>query len=296
MGTRLVAIILMIVALAAPQPGRAEKTALLVESLPLGQVDWRLSLVRAVGQSAPSKKDFGKTADPKLALAAARAAADRNLLETFKAVRLRGGDTVGQAALGQNKVMEKLQAMIAALKTDKKDYLSDGTVQITLKLSLLGGVSQLILPPEIQQVEPIRPVSAPLPKEAVPSKTAGDGKDRTGIFTGLVVDARALPFRPAMVVRVVDETAKAVYGPAFVSREHAVQRGVCGFHTSMDKARQDPRIGKKPLTVKGLKLGDGGDAVVVSNADAAKLRSAGEHLAFLRQCRVVFVLPVLKGK
>lgn len=287
---RLIVFILVIGLLALPPLGRADDAGHRVEALPLGTVDWSRGRVQAIGQSMASKKDFGKTADPQLVLAAARAAADRNLLETLKAVRLNADLTVGQAAARQPAIMDNLQAMIVALETTKKAYLSDGTVQITLQMPLYGGFSQLFLPPEIQQIEPIRSVAAPAGR---PDAGQGATADRSGgreVFTGLVVDARGMTFRPAMVVHIEDENGKPVYGPAFVSREHAVQSGICGFYGDLDSARQDGRVQGRPLIVKGLRVSDRATAVVISNADAAKLRSTSEHLAFLRQGRVVMVL------
>ncbi|MBI9082210.1 MAG: hypothetical protein JEZ11_01350 [Desulfobacterales bacterium] len=276
--------------MALPSFGRADDAGHRVEAFPLGSVDWSSGRVQAIGQSMASKKDFGKTADPQLVLAAARAVADRNLLETLKAVRVNTDLSVGQAAERQPAIMENLQTMIVALETTKKAYLSDGTVQITLQMPLYGGFSQLILPPEIQQIEPIRPVAAHAGRPDVGDGATTGKPNSHEVFTGLVVDARGMPFRPAMVVQIEDENGKPVYGPAFVSREHAVQSGICGFYETLDGARQDRRVQGRPLTVKGLRLNEGAPAVVISNADAAKLRSSGEHLAFLRQCRVVMVL------
>jgi hypothetical protein len=56
----------------------------------------------------------------------------------------------------------------------------------------------------------------------------------------------------------------------------------------MDAAARHPRVADKPLVLKGLRTS--GTDIVVSNTDAARLRSAFENLAFLRQCRVVIVL------
>jgi len=59
----------------------------------------------------------------------------------------------------------------------------------------------------------------------------------------------------------------------------------------INRARSDPRVRPNPLIVKGLKTkSPGRSVIVVSNADAAKLRSASEHLSFLRQCRVIIVV------
>ena len=185
-------------------------------------------------------------------------------------------------------MLEKFRAMISALPTAEKAYLSDGTVQVTLRMDLHGAVSQLVLPPEIEQVEPIRPMAAPATAEA--GTTAPPMAKPEKVFTGLVVDARATRARPSLVVQVVDEAGRPVYGPAFVSREHAVQKGMCAFTDAVEAARQDPRVQAQPLVVKGLRVQEGTGAVVISQTDAAKLRGAGEHLDFLRRCGVVFVL------
>ncbi|NQT10001.1 MAG: hypothetical protein HQ573_02380, partial [Desulfobacteraceae bacterium] len=45
------------------------------------------------------------------------------------------------------------------------------------------------------------------------------------------------------------------------------------------------------LTVKGLRTeGHGRSDIVISNADASRLRSASEHLTFLKKCRVMVVV------
>jgi hypothetical protein len=45
------------------------------------------------------------------------------------------------------------------------------------------------------------------------------------------------------------------------------------------------------LIVKALKvLWPGRCDFIISNADAAKLKSASEHLKFLKECRVIIVL------
>ena len=120
---------------------------------------------------------------------------------------------------------------------------------------------------------------------ASPPEPAGD------IFSGLVVDTRGIDFRPALDLKIMDENGHEVYGSAFVSREYAVQTGICGFVRDLAAARRDPRVGTRPLTVRGLSspAARGAD-IVISNADAAKLRSASTHLEFLKQCRVMIVV------
>ena len=89
----------------------------------------------------------------------------------------------------------------------------------------------------------------------------------------------------------MDESGQEVYGSAYVSREFAVQQGMCGYAKNVDAARQNPRVTNNPIMVKGLKTdGPGGSDVIISNADAAKLRSASENLSFMKKCRVMIVV------
>jgi hypothetical protein len=89
----------------------------------------------------------------------------------------------------------------------------------------------------------------------------------------------------------LDENLEEVFGPAYASREFAVQHGVARYTTDVWKAKFDPRVSDNPLIAKALKvLWPGRCDFIISNADAAKLKSASEHLKFLKECRVIIVL------
>ena len=111
------------------------------------------------------------------------------------------------------------------------------------------------------------------------------------IFTGMVVDARNIQALPVLAPKILDENLEEVFGPAFVSREYAVQHGMVRYTTDLLEAKLHPRVSVHPLIVKALKsILPGRCDFIISNADAAKLRSASEHLLFMRECRVVIVL------
>ncbi|MBT9438767.1 MAG: hypothetical protein GAS50_06205 [Desulfobacterales bacterium] len=190
--------------------------------------------------------------------------------------------------------MAKVSGMVKGAQIVKQEYLSDGTVEVTMQMSLHGGFAQLVLPQEIRQVEPIKSVPSlsvepPKPSPDIPSKTAE--KPTSEIYTGLVVNAIGLNARPAMSPKIIDETGQEVYGSAFVSREYAVQQGMSGYAKDITAAQSNPRVTNNPLTVKGLKTeGPGNADIVISNADASKLRSASEHLSFMKKCRVMIVV------
>jgi hypothetical protein len=167
--------------------------------------------------------------------------------------------------------------MVKNAKVVKKEYLTDGTVKIIMEMNLRGGFAQLVLPKDIKPLDSITLVTM--------------NKTSSPVFTGLVVDAKGLGIRPVMVPRILDENNQEVYGSAFVSREYAVQQGMSGYARDLKEIRDNQRVSDHPLVVKGLKtLEPGCSEIVISNADASKLRSASESLYFMKKCRVIIVI------
>ncbi|MDP2646948.1 MAG: LPP20 family lipoprotein [Desulfobacterales bacterium] len=252
------------------------------ERLQNGSINWTTGKVQAKGIGAPPEKDYGKPQARPMALRAARIDALRNILEIVNGVRIDSSTTVKNFAIQSDVINAKVSGMVQGAELVKQEYMSDGTVEIVMQLSLHGGFSQLILPREIKQIEPIKPAVNP---------SASDAKEQMKAFTGLVVDARGLNARPAMAPKILDEDGKEVYGSAYVSREFAVQQGMTGYAKDIKAAITNQRVADNPLTVKGLKTEGGGFSnIVVSNSDAARLRSASEHLSFLKKCRVMVVV------
>ena len=82
-----------------------------------------------------------------------------------------------------------------------------------------------------------------------------------------------------------------MYGSAYVSREWAIKYGIVGYSKDVKAAAKLDRVGKTPGQIKALKaLGDNATDIVISDADAADVRSAAQNLKFLSECRVVFLV------
>jgi len=261
-----------------------EESKDLVEPVGNGSINWSSGLIQAVGMGAPPEWAYGKPQARPMALRAAQLDAYRNLLEVVQGVRIESSTTVKNFMVTDDSIRGQVDGMIRGAQIVKKEYMSDGTVEVTLEMNLTGGFSQLVLPQNVKQIEPIKtsaPEPAPEP-ETVP---------KSHEFTGLVVDARGLNAKPAMSPKILDENNQEVYGAAFVSREYAVQQGMSGYSKNIDTALSNQRVTDKPLTVKGLKTEGGGRSnVVISNADASKVRSASENLSFMKKCRVMIVV------
>jgi hypothetical protein len=263
-----------------------------------GTIDWSRGVVTAKGIGLPGKKGSVHTSDPaNQRFEAAKADAVQNLFRTLTTVKIYENQVVGDVIWKDEVILKNVKEMIADAQVIKQIFLSDGTVEITVQMKLYSGFSQLILPESIQQVTTIKPVvKHSLFNANSAKKSAGPSPKKPGhkIYSGLIVDARGTDARPIMVPRLLDENQTVVYGPAFVSREFAVQHGVCGYTRDLSSALVNTRVANNPLIIKGIKASGPGNAdIILRKTDIDILRSAPEHLSFLKKCRVVLILDAL---
>ncbi len=273
-----------------PCIGICGKQDLIVEQIqPSGIINWTKGFIQAKGKRTPSEKHNDKSLEHQEIIKTAKLAAMKKLLEISKQVRIDTKSLVGDIAAENSPVMTRIEEMVRKANIVKQEFLSDGTVEITMQMSLYGGFIQLVLPREIKQLESIKQKSDKKnlqPVYAKKSKT--DLKLKSSILTGLIVDTRGLKLQPSLYLKICDEGNQEVFGSAFASRDFAVQRGMQGYHKGIKSAETDQRVNTNPLTVKGLRVNSKG--LVISNSDASRLRSAVEHLTFLKECRVIIVI------
>ncbi len=268
---------MMVLMITIPVFGYGENCQNVVEQKEKGCIDWTRGVIEAKGIGIPPKEVTGDTDFQKEVLIDAELDASRKIFEIAKEVRIDGTTDVGTEALGDTAILSKILNMAKNAKIVKKEYLTDGTVTIGMELNLRGGFAQLVLPKDIRPLDSITPVTM----NKIPRRT----------YTGLVVDARGLDVRPVMVPEIIDENHQEVYGSAFVSREYAVQHGMSGYGKNIEISVHYRRVADHPLVVKGLRaVGSGHSQIVISNADASKLRSTSESLSLLKECRVVIVV------
>ena len=259
----------------------------LIEPRENGAIDWTAGVVEAKGTGVPPAYTYSskQQISQQQTLAQATIKAQHNLLETIVNLRINSESRVIDVVETYPSIMAQLRGMVQTAPEieNLRQYQYDGTVEVWSRMKLNGGFSQLILPPEIRHIESIKQVLTPRKTLSRPRSSQ--------IFTGLVVDARTMRAVPVLAPRILDENLEEVFGPAYVSREFAVQQGVARYTTDIWKAKFDTRVSDNPLIAKALKvLWPGRCDFIISNADAAKLKSASEHLKFLKECRVIIVL------
>jgi hypothetical protein len=215
-----------------------------------------------------------------------------DVLKTAESVRIDNSIYVSDFVRETKEYFSKIKDLVSdsqiVLRTDTKDHIT----RATARMPIFGGFSQLILPGDIKQVQTIQLVAP----TNVNSSSANNRPNTTKLnrahpYTGLIVDARNIGALPALVPIIYDENGNEVYGPAFVSREFAVQYGLAGYTHSFETALSHIRVNDNPLIAKGLRLHPSGPCnIVISNMDASRIRSTYEHLSFFRECHVMIVL------
>jgi hypothetical protein len=249
-----------------------------------GLINYEDGYIESVGTGAPPERYYGKPQARPMALRAAQVDAYRNLLETVQGVQIDSQTTVKDFTVESDVINTAISGMVKGAQIVKKEYLSDGTVEVTVRMPL-SGVAKAIIPQAIagdkkEDAKEHKPV--PFSKKRAP-------KDE--IYTGLVIDGRGLQARPAMSPKVFDENGAEVYGTLIVNRDYAVKHGICGYARDLTVAQGNDRVTSSPLTVKALRAqGTGMSELVISATDANIIRSSKDNLTFLQKCRVMVVL------
>lgn len=243
-----------------------------------GSINWRTGDITAIGKAAPKdEKEAGLPSVP----AAARADANRQIILLLKQIKINKVQTVDHYASGNDIILAGIEKTADDARILKQYYTSAMAVEIRIQTSMYGGFLQLVLPEEIRQIPKINPVSAN--KEA-----QTPAKDR---YTGLILDARGLGFEPVLNPVIVSEQGNDIYSSVYISREFAVQNGVCKYACTKEEALKEERIGSRPLFFKGLrKEGKENSSIVVSMSDYHELEKTTERHEFLKECRVVIII------
>jgi hypothetical protein len=158
-------------------------------------------------------------------------------------------------------------------------------------------VAQPPPPPSPSPVAPQPPAAVPEKKSEPASLPARVGEKSLPNpadlppFTGMVLDARGLGMKPALVVRVLDQSGMELYRGNYVPPEKAAQNGLALFSRDLTAAQTNPRVGKNPLTIKGWKVNPATPSdVILGEENAREIAPYAQKGTFLEDCRVMVVL------
>ncbi len=245
-----------------------------IQSFEHGRVDWTNGIVEVWATGSPPADALGPAQGRALAETEAETTARDDLVGLLQSIRVDSKSTVKEALEHQSAKDELVAAVLRDSHVVEKSVSTSGTVRLTVAIRLNGSFGDLVLP-----------------KTIVTIKTVEQSPKKEEDFTGLIIDCRGIPVSPAMVPTIIGEDGQVVYGTAYVSRDQALEEGVAAYARGLAKARGNPRVGPKPLIVRGLRTVKGRSSdVVISNADAGKIKGAGSNISFLHRGRVLFVM------
>jgi hypothetical protein len=239
-----------------------------VQKIGHGEINWSKKTVTATGSGAANLKD-GNVAVARLnAERAAKLDALRNVIETVQGIQVSGSRSAADI-MSNGEIRTRVQGMAQGFKVVDTRYYSDGSVDVIVQMPIDENLTNTLVE---------------RPKKA--RKVSSEG---AATWSGLVINARGLGVQPSMAPRIVDENAKEIYGTEVVSDKGLKQGGIVGY--AKTEGQLADRVGDKPLVVKALKLADKSKTdIVISNADADKLRDPNTNLSFLADGKVVLLV------
>jgi len=216
----------------------------------------------------------------------------RQLIEIVNGVNVTSETTVS-GAMFDDVIKTQVQGAIrGARKVGEPKYLSDTSVEVVYEVSM-NNISRSLLPmAERAPVLSYESVTA----TGTAAAAAGQGGGAAAApasdgVTGIIIDGSGLGLRPAMSPRILNQSGTVLYGPGQYDRDYAAANGVVGYAKTLGQAKADTRVQGNPLVLRGASAsGTAKTDVIISNADAGKLVSAGRSAGLLQDCRIMFVL------
>ena len=244
-----------------------------------GTINWTTGNILAIGKA--SVEDNTKTSQ-KSVPGSARADANRHIIDILKQLIINNSLSVGEYASKNDVILAGIEKTARDAVIKKQYYTSALSVEIIIETNMFGGFLQLVLPEKIKQIPQI---NFEKPGEKEKSRKPGEN-----LYTGLIIDARKLDVEPILNPVITSEQGHEIYSSTFISREFAVQNGVCKYFCNMEEALKDDRIGSHPLVLKGLRsAGEQNRAIVISMSDYNLLEKTTERHTFLKECRLIIV-------
>jgi hypothetical protein len=250
-----------------------------VEQTSSGRINWEAGIIKATGMGV---RPSGMPSAQAKALAKRAAIADcyRNLGEIINGVKVDSETVVKNFITESDEIRTQVSAFIKGAQIVSEKENPDGSYEVTMQLPLYGkeSLGAIIIPEATKEEE--QKLYPPAPE--TPLEEA---------YTGLIIDARGLNVKPCMSPKIISENGDEVYGTIRVSPEVVIEKGIVGYSSSIEKAKQSWRSGEKPLIVKATgKAGSFNADVLIKQSDAEKILRENEKSGFLQNLRVTIVI------
>ena len=244
------------------------------------------------------------------AIRAATVTAQRDLLEVIQGLSLTGNTTVRDGMLVSDTIKTAVNGYLRrAVKVGERydSHRSYAEVSMQIYIRGKGGMFDIILPLATEQklipadypaYEP-RLIPGASDTTAASSNAAVAGSDPvvakpsaiTTPHDGLIIDARGLDFRPALVNRILTANNEVIFDPSKIVSAILVEKGCGGFTNDEAKAKAllNSWGSKTPMIVKATDV-VGKTDLKVDIDEAAAIFIHDKRGNFLAQANVIFIL------
>jgi hypothetical protein len=225
------------------------------------------------------------------AIRAATLAAQRDLLEILKGIRLSGTTTVEEGMLLNDKIKTSVDGFLKGAEkcagNDEQYFFGSKHAEVCLRLDLHGdkGIATDLIK-----------LYGEIDNETTEEYVQVDSKqpeveNATNQHDGLIVDLDSNEFKPSIVNKLLTEGKETIFGPKKVLSEYLALRGCGGFTNDIQKAKSLLKDwgAKNPLVVKVKEVLNGTDAVISKKEEDVVLGSDGAT-NFLSEAKVVYLI------
>jgi hypothetical protein len=109
-------------------------------------------------------------------------------------------------------------------------------------------------------------------------------------YTGLIVDARKLGLRPALVPKILNQKGELVYSSQSLEQRDLIKMGLVGYAKDVDAAAKNQRVTADPYVIPGMNAaGEKKTDVVISNQEAQIIMTTAPYTGYLKNGRVMIV-------
>jgi len=150
-----------------------------------------------------------------------------------------------------------------------------------------------VQPPPVTEPRGTPPPSIE-PKAQTPTKAPARAEENLDLkkldYTGLIIDARKLGLRPALVPKILNEKGELVYSSQSVGQQDIIRMGLVGYAKDVNAAARNQRVTADPVVVNGMNAtGEKKTDVVISNRDAQVILTTAPYTGYLKNGRVMVV-------
>lgn len=274
------------------------------------RLDWTAGTITVTG-SGVAKPGGNLGQQRLLAQRAAITDAYRLLAEAVNGVRVLAETTVKDFVVENDVIRLQVEAVLrGAQPVGRPRYLSDGTVEVDVRLPIFGSSSlaQALAFGELMQQQTAQPYSSlqsylafrgtPLgPAPALLGPVApprGWRQAQADTYTGLIIDASGLAAEPAMGPFIVAAGMRVHPNQSIdVNPALIVQQGPLHYVEDLDAAKADvERVGDQPLVIRAkAAIGDPVHSnILLDQSSARRVLEADQIGRFLEGMRVTLVL------